>query len=45
MLNLSAYIAFFIPWKNQALFMGIIAILTLLIPGILLRIKHKKNNV
>jgi hypothetical protein len=45
MLNLSAYIAFFIPWKNQALFMGIIAILTFLIPGILLRIKHKKNNV
>ena len=45
MLNLSAYIAFFIPWKNQALFMGIIAILTFLIPGILLRIKHKNNNV
>lgn len=45
MLNLGAYIAFFIPWKNQALFMGIIAILTFLIPGILLRIKHKKNNV
>ena len=22
MLNLSAYIAFFIPWKNQALFYG-----------------------
>jgi hypothetical protein len=44
-LNASAYVAFFIPWKHQPLFMGIIALLTFLIPGILLRIKHQKRDV
>ena len=44
-LNASAYVAFFIPWKHQPLFMGIIAVLTFLIPGILLRMKHQKQDV
>jgi hypothetical protein len=42
-LNLSAYAAFFIPWKQHPLLMGIVSLIAVLVPGILLYFKHKQN--
>lgn len=44
-LNLSAYAAFFIPWKQHPLLMGIVSLFAFLLPGILLYLKQKKHNV
>jgi hypothetical protein len=44
-LNLSSYVAFFIPWKHHPLLMGIVSILALLLPGLLLRYMHKNQDV
>ena len=42
-LNLSAYAAFFIPWKQHPLLMGIVSLIAVLISGILLYFKHNQN--
>lgn len=44
-LNLSSYVAFFIPWKHHPLLMEIVSILALLLPGLLLRYIHKNQDV
>ena len=44
-LNLSAYAAFFVPWKQHPLLMGIVSLFAFLLPGILLYLKQKKHNV
>ena len=44
-LNLGAYAAFFIPWKQHPILMGIVALVTFLLPGLLLHYKHKKKDV
>lgn len=41
-LNISAYVAFFIPWKQHPLLMGVVALVAFLGPGIVLHLKHKK---
>jgi hypothetical protein len=41
-INTSAFISFFLSWEQQPLLMGTVSILALLIPGILLRLNHKK---
>ncbi len=45
LLNLGAYIAWFTPWKYQPLLMGILSLVALLIPGILLHLKEKNQDV
>ena len=45
MLNLSAFVAFYVPWKHQPLLMGVVSLVAFLIPGIVLPLKHKKENV
>ena len=44
-LNCSAFLAFYIPWEDQSTFMGILAIIAFLIPGILMKLKSTKQNV
>jgi hypothetical protein len=44
-LNCSAFVAFLIPWKDQSTFMGILAIVAFLIPGIVMKLKSTKQNV
>lgn len=41
-INTSAFISFFLSWEQQPLLMGTVSIFALLIPGILLRLNHKK---
>ena len=41
-LNISAYVAFFVPWKHHPLLMGVVALVAFLGPGIVLHLKHKK---
>lgn len=43
--NLGAYAAFFIPWKQHPLLMGIVSLFAFLLPGILLHFKQKKQDV
>ena len=42
-LNLSAYAAFFIPWKQHPLLTGFVSLIAFLVPGILLYFKHKQD--
>jgi hypothetical protein len=44
-LNLSAYAAFFVPWKQHPLLMGMVSMVTFLLPGLLLHYKHKRQHV
>ncbi|MDA0985691.1 MAG: hypothetical protein O3C56_07780 [Bacteroidetes bacterium] len=44
-LNCSAFVSFLIPWKDQSTFMGILAIVVFLIPGIVMKLKSTKQNV
>ena len=41
-LNISAYVAFFVPWKHHPLLMGVVALVAFFGPGIVLHLKHKK---
>lgn len=46
LINISAFISFKLDWIYHPLLMGIVSIIALLIPGILLMLKHnKKRNV
>ena len=44
LLNLGAYAAFFIPWKQHSILMGVVALVAFLLPGLLLHYKHKKKD-
>jgi hypothetical protein len=44
-LNLSAYAAFFVPWKQHPLLMGMVSLVAFLLPGLLLHYKHKRQHV
>ena len=44
-LNLSAYAAFFVPWKQHPLLMGMVSLVAFLLPGLLLHYKHKIQHV
>ncbi len=45
MLNLGGYIAFILPPVEQPTLMGVLAIISFLIPGIILHLNHKSNDV
>ena len=44
-LNVAAYLNFFINWKEQILLMGGISILAILLPGVFLYLKKRKQSV
>jgi len=45
-IGLSAFLGFYFEWIYQPLLMGIVSIITILIPGIILMVQHKrKENV
>ncbi len=45
-IGISAFIGFYLEWVYQPLLMGIVSIITILIPGIILMVQHKrKENV
>ena len=45
-IGLSAFLGFYIEWIYQPLLMGVVSIITILIPGIILMVQHKrKENV
>ena len=44
-LNLSTYAAFFVPWKQHPLLMGMVSLVAFLLPGLLLHYKHKRQHV
>lgn len=44
-LNLGGFIAFYLPLKDHPILMGSLGIVAVLIPGILMSIKHKKKHV
>jgi hypothetical protein len=43
-INLSAFICFQIDWIFRPLLMGIVSVVAVLIPGVLLMIKHKRRE-
>ncbi len=45
LINISAFVCFYIDWIYQPLLMSIVSILAFFIPGLLLMIKYKKNSV
>ena len=45
LLNISGFVCFQLNWLEHPLVLGISAILFILVPGLLLMIKHKRNNV
>ncbi len=44
LINLSAFVSFYLPLIYQPLSMGLIAIIAILIPGIILKIQYKKKQ-
>lgn len=45
-INLSAYAAFFVPWKqHHPLLIGMVSLVDFLLPGLLLHYKHKRQHV
>ena len=45
LLNISGFVCFQLNWLEHPLVLGISAILFILVPGLLLMSKHKRNNV
>ena len=43
-IGLSAFIGFYLEWIYQPLLMGVVSIITVLIPGIILMVQHKRNE-
>jgi membrane-associated HD superfamily phosphohydrolase len=41
---LSAFLGFYLEWIFQPLLMGVVSIITILIPGIILMVQHKKKE-
>ena len=44
-LHLGGYWAFFLPWEQQPILMGVLGLLAILLPGIVLSIQHNKQHV
>lgn len=45
LLQLGGYLAFITPLKHQPMLMGILALIAILLPGIILSLKHRKKDV
>lgn len=43
-INLAGFSCFYVKWFNQPLFMGIVSLITIFIPGIILSIQAKKKE-
>ena len=44
-LHLGGYFAFFLPWEQQPVLMGILGLLAVLLPGVVLSIQHSRQDV